>query len=97
MSDVTVDTAPIVAEIGRARGEMAVAVEALGDRLSPPKLKARAKAALMAKLADLKDRINPVHMVQRKLAERRGVGTGTRGVLAARVADEKNDRLPAAR
>lgn len=98
MSDVTVETAPIVAEVGRARADMAVAVEALGDRLSPAKLKARAKETLLAKLEELKDRVNPVHIVQRKLGHRRpAVGRGSTGVLAARLASERNDRHPAVR
>ena len=98
MSDTTVETAPIVAEIGRARADMAVAAEALGHRLSPARLKARAKEKLRAKLEDIKDRVNPVHIVQRKLGHRpRSVGSGARGVLTTRVAGEKNDRLPAIR
>ena len=97
MSDISAETAPIVAEIGRVRSNMAVAVEALGDRLSPAKLKARAKEKLVAKMEELKDRFNPVHIVQRKLGHRHPeVGTGSRGVLAARLA-ERDDRLPAVR
>ena len=98
MSDVTVETAPITAEIGRARADMAAAVEALGDRLGPAKLKARAKARLRAKFEEIKDRINPVHILQRKLGQRGpSIGTGRRGVLTARVADDRNDRLPTVR
>jgi hypothetical protein len=98
MSDVTVDTAPIVADVGRARADMAVAVEALAERVSPAQLKVRVKEKLLAKLEELKDRVNPIHIVQRKLGHRRpAVGTGSRGVLAARLASERNDRYPAVR
>ncbi len=96
MSDVTVDTAPIVADVGRAQADMAVAVEALADRVSPAKLKARAKEKLLAKMEELKDRFNPVHIIQRKLGHRPAVGKGSTGVLAARLS-ERNDRLPAIR
>jgi hypothetical protein len=92
-----VDTAPIVADVGRARADMAVALEALGHRLSPAKLKARAKEKLVAKLEELKDRLNPVHIVQRKLGHRPPLGKRPAGVLAARVADDRSDRHPAVR
>ena len=90
------DTAPIVTEIGRARADMAVAVENLADRVSPQKLKARVKMQISAKVADLKERLNPVRIIQRKLG-RSGpaVGSGRRSVLEARTAEHK--RLPAIR
>lgn len=98
MSDVTVETAPITAEIGRARADMAAAVEAMADRVSPAKLKARAKDKVLLKMEELKDRLNPVHVLQRKLGHRPpAVGSGARGVLAARLADERSNRLPAVR
>lgn len=92
MSDV--DTAPIVADITRARADMAGTLEELGDRLSPQKLKARLKMQLQAKVADIKERINPIRIVQRKMgATGRSVGPGRRPVLTVRTADR--ERLPA--
>ncbi len=87
------DTGPIVADIGRARADMAVAVENLADRVSPQKLKARVKMQLTAKIADIKERINPVRIVRRKLGlSQPEVGSGRR-VLTVRTND--SERLPA--
>jgi hypothetical protein len=66
-TDTSVDTGPMVAEIAGARNDMAVALEALADRLHPKKVLDRVKVRLAAKVEELKDRINPVQIVKRKL------------------------------
>ncbi len=93
MSNAGVDTSPIVADIGRARADMGVAVEALADRVSPQKLKARVKEKLTAKIADVKERINPVRIIQRKLGHSAPAADRGRGVLIVRSGER--ERLPA--
>jgi hypothetical protein len=66
-TETGVDTAPIEADIKRSRADLAVALEALADRIAPKKLIARAKTQLSAKAADMKERLNPARVVQRKL------------------------------
>lgn len=81
------DTAPIVAEIGRARTDFAVAVEALASRIAPKKLMEQAKLQLATKVAHLKQRLNPVQIVKRKLSGSRP------GEITARSRSESGGRL----
>ncbi len=93
-TETNVDTAPIEADIKRSRGELAVALERLADRVAPKKVIARAKAQLATKADDLKERLNPVRIVQRKLgrSEQPGLGASRKGAITVRAQTGAEDR-----
>jgi hypothetical protein len=95
-TESNVDTAPIEADIRRTRSDLAVALERLADRIAPKKVIARAKTQLAAKVADAKERLNPVRVVQRKLGRSQpAVGGSRAGAITVRAESGNDDDAPA--
>ena len=71
MSTTGPDTAPTHREIAQARQQMGQALFQLADRLAPKKLIARVKEKVKfkatVKFEELKEKVNPVNLVKRKL------------------------------
>lgn len=93
-TETGVDTAPIEADIKRSRADLGVALEKLADRVAPKKLIARAKLQLSTKVADVKERLNPVRVVQRKLGKspQPAVGPAKSGAITVRTESGADDR-----
>ncbi len=77
------DTTSTVNEISQARNDMGRALFVIGDRIAPKKVIARVKEQVKlkatAKVAELKERFNPVEIARRKL------GSSDRKVIDTRV------------
>jgi hypothetical protein len=77
MSTTHPEVPGLVSEIAATRQEMGQAIYLLADRIAPKKVIARAKEnariAVTHKVEDIKDRLNPVQIVRRKLGLRQGV------------------------
>lgn len=71
MSTTHPEVPGLVSEIAATRQDMGQAVYLFADRIAPKKVIARAKEharlAVTHKVEDLKDRLNPVQIVRRKL------------------------------
>lgn len=69
---MTSDTTGIEREIASTRTDLGQSLEALGDRVAPKKVVARAKETAKAKVAekveDVKDRVSPPRVLRRKVA-----------------------------
>lgn len=77
MSTTHPEVPALVSEIAVTRQQMGQAVYLLADRIAPKKVIARlkesARMAVVNKVDDLKDRLNPAQVVRRKLGRSRGV------------------------
>ncbi len=96
-TETNVDTAPIEEDIRRTRASLAVALERLADRVAPKKVIARAKGQLATKAADMKERLNPVRAVQRKLgrSSQPTLGGGRSGAITVRAETGTDEGAPA--
>lgn len=76
MSTTHPEVPGLVSEIAASRQEMGHAVYLLADRIAPKKVIARvkenARVTVTHKVEDLKDRLNPVQIVRRKLGRSQG-------------------------
>ena len=59
-------------EIDRARGDLGVTLEAIGDRVSPKLVKERAMDNVTDRVDAINDRVNPKRIVQRRRTRMRG-------------------------
>ncbi len=67
----------------------------LADRLAPKKVIARAKAQLATRVDGLKDRLNPVRVVQRKLGRSELELSGPRRAIDVRAESGATESAPA--
>lgn len=92
MSTTHPEVPGLVNEIAATRQEMGHALYLLADRIAPKKVIARAKEnarlAVVHKVEDIKDRLNPVQIVRRKLGR-------TQGAIPARSRDSSRVLAPA--
>lgn len=76
MSTTHPEVPGLVNEIAATRQEMGQAVYLLADRIAPKKviarLKENARMAVIHKVEDVKDRLNPVQIARRKLGRPQG-------------------------
>lgn len=76
MSTTSPEIPGLVSEIAVSRQQMGNAIYLLADRIAPKKVIARvkenARLTLTHKVEDVKDRLNPVSMVRRKLGRAKG-------------------------
>jgi len=75
-------------DIERARSDLGTTLEAIGDKVAPRKVAARAKDNVHERIEDVKDRVSPGRITRRPIeAVRRGVHSvmGSAGSAAGTV------------